>query len=48
LEYAWKKGCYKAMLMTGRLDEGIFNFYESSGFSRHEKQAFVAKPKIAK
>lgn len=44
LEHAWKSGCYKAMLMTGRLDEGTFRFYESAGFSRHEKQAFVARP----
>lgn len=44
LESAWEAGCYKAMLMTGRKDEATFAFYESAGFDRHAKQAFVAKP----
>jgi GNAT superfamily N-acetyltransferase len=44
LDYAWKKECYKVMLMTGRLDEETFAFYESAGFDRHTKQAFIAKP----
>jgi GNAT superfamily N-acetyltransferase len=44
LEYAWEKNCYKAMLLTGRKNEGIFRFYESAGFDRHAKQAFLAKP----
>ena len=44
LDFAWSKGCYKVMLMTGRLDEGTFSFYESAGFKRNEKQAFLAKP----
>ncbi len=44
LEVAWGKGCYKVMLLTGRMNEATFQFYESVGFSRHEKQAFVAKP----
>ena len=44
LEVAWGKGCYKVMLMTGRLDEETFAFYESAGFDRHGKQAFIAKP----
>ncbi|MGA9761880.1 MAG: GNAT family N-acetyltransferase [Gaiellaceae bacterium] len=41
---AWSSGCYKVMLLTGRLDEGTFSFYESAGFDRHSKQAFIAKP----
>jgi GNAT superfamily N-acetyltransferase len=41
---AWAAGCYKVMLLTGRLDEGTFSFYESAGFDRHSKQAFIAKP----
>ena len=41
---AWSSGCYKVMLLTGRLDEGTFRFYESAGFDRHGKQAFIAKP----
>jgi hypothetical protein len=34
------------MLLTGRKDEAIFNFYESAGFNRDEKQAFVARPPV--
>ena len=44
LDFAWSRQCYKVMLMTGRLDAGTFGFYESAGFKRHEKEAFVAKP----
>jgi GNAT superfamily N-acetyltransferase len=43
--YAWSKNCYKIMLSTGRKDEGTYRFYESAGFDRHAKQAFLAKPK---
>lgn len=43
LSFAWSQGCYKVMLMTGRKDEATFQFYESAGFSRHDKQAFTAK-----
>jgi len=44
LEYAWEKDCYKVMLLTGRKSEEIFRFYESVGFDRKAKQAFLAKP----
>ena len=44
LHFAWQQDCYKVMLMTGRLNEGTFRFYESAGFSRHGKQAFIARP----
>jgi len=47
LEYAWSHNCYKVMLLSGRKDEGTFNFYESVGFDRTAKQAFLAKPDIA-
>ena len=43
LEHAWDQNCYKVMLMTGRLNEEIFRFYESAGFDRNAKQAFVIK-----
>jgi hypothetical protein len=43
LDFAWSQGCYKVMLMTGRKDEATFRFYESAGFSRDGKQAFIAK-----
>lgn len=44
LSYAWDHNCYKVMLMTGRMDDGIYRFYESVGFRRDEKVAFLAKP----
>jgi GNAT superfamily N-acetyltransferase len=44
LDFAWSRECYKVMLMTGRLDEGTFSFYEKAGFTRNVKEAFVAKP----
>lgn len=43
LAYAWAECCYKVMLLTGRKDEATLRFYESAGFDRHAKQAFVAK-----
>jgi GNAT superfamily N-acetyltransferase len=44
LRDAWAGNCYKVMLLTGRNDESTFRFYESAGFDRNAKQAFVAKP----
>lgn len=44
LEDAWAANCYKVMLLTGRKDEAVYRFYESVGFDRHGKQAFIAKP----
>ena len=41
---AWRRHCYKVMLLTGRKDEATLRFYEQAGFDRHGKQAFVAKP----
>jgi GNAT superfamily N-acetyltransferase len=43
LAFAWSSGCYKVMLLTGRMEESVFRFYEGAGFSRHGKQAFVAR-----
>ena len=37
-------GCYKVMLLTGRKDEETYKFYESAGFNRDSKQAFLANP----
>jgi GNAT superfamily N-acetyltransferase len=45
LENAWSNHCYKVMLLTGRKSEAVYRFYESVGFDRHAKQAFLAKPK---
>lgn len=44
LDAAWRQGCYKVMLLTGRKDEGTLRFYEEAGFDRHGKLAFVARP----
>jgi GNAT superfamily N-acetyltransferase len=44
LAHAWSQRCYKVMLLTGRKDDATLRFYESAGFDRHDKQAFVAKP----
>ncbi|MFH2012385.1 MAG: GNAT family N-acetyltransferase [Pseudomonadota bacterium] len=44
LDHAWSIGCYKVMLLSGRKDEGTYKFYESVGFDRDAKQAFLAKP----
>ena len=41
LDFAWSLHCYKVMLMTGRLNESTFSFYEAVGFKRDKKQAFV-------
>ena len=44
LEFAWSKGCYKVMLMTGSRREATHNFYKSCGFKADEKFAFIARP----
>ena len=44
LKYAWSRNCYKVMLLTGRKNEATYQFYESVGFDRHTKQAFLVKP----
>ena len=42
-EFAFRNGCYKAMLLTGQKDLGVHEFYRSCGFSSGEKQAYVSK-----
>ncbi len=46
LTSAWSANCYKVILLTGRKDAATLQFYESAGFDRHAKQAFVAKPHV--
>jgi GNAT superfamily N-acetyltransferase len=41
--YAAEQGCYKVMLLTGRKSESVYRFYESVGFNRNDKQAFIVK-----
>ena len=47
MNFAWREKCYKVMLLTGRKTEEIYRFYESVGFDRYAKQAFLAKPQKA-
>ncbi len=44
LQFAWDRGCYKAMLQTGSRRESTHNFYKSCGFRGDDKFAFVARP----
>jgi hypothetical protein len=44
LSHAWSVNCHKVMLLTGSKSEVTFKFYESAGFDRYEKQAFIAHP----
>lgn len=44
LLYAWERGCYKVMLLTGRQEEETLRFYESAGFRRGIKTSFIAYP----
>ncbi len=37
VEEAWKAGCYKVMLMTGKERDGTIAFYESVGFRADRK-----------
>lgn len=43
IDYAWLQGCYKVMLITGRSDSGVHQFYKALGFSGDGKQAYVLK-----
>jgi len=43
ISFGWENNCYKIMLMTGRLNENTFRFYESVGFKKDSKQAFILK-----
>ena len=40
---AWAVDCYKAMIATGRTDEGVLRFYEKAGFKRGGKTFFEAR-----
>ena len=40
-EIANKHGCYKIMLLSGSKAETTLRFYESCGFNRNDKTAFV-------
>jgi len=42
LGVAWKRSCYKVMLLTGRDGPEIERFYENAGFKKGLKIGFVA------
>lgn len=44
LQAAWKRSCYKVMLMTGSTNEATLRFYENAGVQRGDKTGFVARP----
>ena len=43
-QFAWKEGCYKAMLQTGSKQESTHAFYRACGFRADEKTGYVARP----
>ncbi|OED43636.1 hypothetical protein AB833_03400 [Chromatiales bacterium (ex Bugula neritina AB1)] len=43
IEQAWSEGCYKVMLMSGRKEDSIVQFYRRAGFSENEKRAFIVR-----
>lgn len=45
LKLAWKRDCYKVMLLTGRKDPATLRFYKRAGFEGGIKTGFVAKRK---
>ena len=44
LDVAWNNGCYKVMLLTGRIDPAVFRLYEKAGFRRGIKEGLIAYP----
>ncbi|HTY14641.1 MAG TPA: GNAT family N-acetyltransferase [Methanoregulaceae archaeon] len=44
LDVAWKSGCYKVMLLTGRTDPAVFRLYEKAGFRRGVKEGLIVYP----
>jgi GNAT superfamily N-acetyltransferase len=44
LSFAWSQNCYKAMLLSGRSEEGVLRFYRAVGFIPDEKRGFIARP----
>lgn len=43
LEFAWKRGCYKVMLLTGSKREAVHGFYRECGFDGDAKHGFIVR-----
>lgn len=41
VQIARAANCYKVSLTTGKKDDGTFHFYESCGFNKEDKTAFI-------
>jgi GNAT superfamily N-acetyltransferase len=41
---AWRSGCYKVMLLTGRTDPGTLDFYRAAGFEQSKTGYQVRRP----
>lgn len=44
LQLAWRRGCYKVMLLSGVQRQGAHQLYRAVGFKDGTEVAFVAKP----
>jgi GNAT superfamily N-acetyltransferase len=44
IDLAWKKGCYKVMLLSGENLQAAHDLYESVGFKAGIEKGFVIKP----
>lgn len=44
LDFAWERGCYKAMLFTGSERQATHAFYRSCGFTDSDKRGYVVRP----
>ncbi len=42
-QYAEERGCYKAMFMTGHLNEKVEKFCQATGFNSKEKKAYIKR-----
>ncbi|MDD4300755.1 MAG: GNAT family N-acetyltransferase [Methanomicrobium sp.] len=42
LNFAWKKNCYKVMLLTGRKEDYVMRLYEHAGFKAGDKKGLAA------
>jgi GNAT superfamily N-acetyltransferase len=45
LNFAWKKNCYKVMLLSGVYRKAAHSLYDSVGLSKKDKVGYVAKQK---